>query len=79
MQNKSFVGVTIHLLEGSKLTSGTLGLFELFERHPSEYVQLRLTDILTECYVSTNKVTVVVTDNDSTVMKVNRDMFGEKK
>ncbi|KAF2886886.1 hypothetical protein ILUMI_19289 [Ignelater luminosus] len=79
MQNKSFVGVTIHFLEKSKLTSGTLGVFELFERHTAEYVQRRLTEIFTDWCVSTDKVTAVVTDNDSTVMKVNRDMFGEKK
>ncbi|KAF2886708.1 hypothetical protein ILUMI_19465 [Ignelater luminosus] len=63
----------------SKLTSGTLGVFELFERHTAEYVQRRLTEIFTDWCVSTDKVTAVVTDNDSTVMKVNRDMFGEKK
>lgn len=79
MQNKSFVGVTIHFLENSKLMSGTLGVFELFERHTAEYVQRRLTEIFTEWCVSTDKVTAVVTDNDSTVMKVNRDLFGEKK
>lgn len=79
MQNKSFVRVTIHFLERSKLTSGTLGVFELFERHTAEYVQRRLTEILNEWCISTDKVTAIVTDNDSTVMKVNRDMFGEKK
>ncbi|XP_028157050.1 zinc finger BED domain-containing protein 1-like [Ostrinia furnacalis] len=79
MQNKSFVGVTIHFLEETKLTSGTLGVFELFERHTAEYVQRRLTEILTEWCISIDKVTAIVTDNDSTVMKVNRDMFGEKK
>ncbi|KAF2886188.1 hypothetical protein ILUMI_19985 [Ignelater luminosus] len=41
--------------------------------------QRRLTEIFTDWCVSTDKVTAVVTDNDSTVMKVNRDMFGEKK
>ncbi|KAF2880573.1 hypothetical protein ILUMI_25597 [Ignelater luminosus] len=67
------------MIKKSKLTSGTLGVFELFERHTAEYVQRRLTEIITDWCVSTDKVTAVVTDNDSTVMKVNRDMFGEKK
>lgn len=79
MQNKSFVGVTIHCLEKSNLMSGTLGVFELFERHTAEYVQRRLTEIFHEWCISIDKVTAIVTDNDSTVMKVNRDMFGEKK
>lgn len=79
MQNKSFVGVTIHFLENSKLMSGSLGVFELFEKHTAEYVQKRLTYILQEWNVSIDKVTAIVTDNDSTVMKVNREMFGEKK
>ncbi|XP_011858529.1 PREDICTED: zinc finger BED domain-containing protein 1-like [Vollenhovia emeryi] len=79
MQNKSFVGVTIHFLKKSKLMSGTLGVFELFERHTAEYIQNRLSDIFDEWSITTDKVTAVVTDNDSKVMKVNRDMFGEKK
>lgn len=77
MQNKSFVGITIHFLENSKLKSGSLGVFELFERHTAEYVQRRLYDIFNEWNISIDKVTAIVTD--STVMKVNREMFGEKK
>lgn len=64
MQNKSFVGVTIHFLEGLKLKSDTLEVFELSERHSAEYVQRRLTEILNEWCVSTDKVTAVVTDTD---------------
>ncbi|KAJ0180829.1 hypothetical protein K1T71_002914 [Dendrolimus kikuchii] len=79
MRNKSFVGVTTHFLEKSKLRSVSLGVFELFEKHTAEYVQRKLTEIFQEWNISTDKVTAIVTDNDSTVMKVNRDMFGEKK
>ncbi|XP_014298152.1 zinc finger BED domain-containing protein 4-like [Microplitis demolitor] len=79
MQNKSLVGVTIHFLENSKLTSGSLGVFELLDKHTAEYVQKRLTDIFQQWNISIDKVTAVVTDNDSMVMKVNKDMFGEKK
>lgn len=79
MQNKSFVGVTIHFLDNSQLLSGTLGVFELTEKHTSMYIAQKLTDIFAEWNISIEKVSAVITDNDSTVMKVNREMFGEKK
>lgn len=79
MQNKSFVGVTIHFLDKLKLLSGTLGVFELTESHTSAYITEKLQDIFIEWNISIDKVTAVITDNDSTVMKVNRNMFGEKK
>lgn len=79
MQNKSFIGVTIHFLDKSRLLSGTLGVFELTESHTSLYIIQKLTDIFTEWNVSIEKVSAVITDNDSTVMKANREMFGEKK
>lgn len=79
MQNKSFVGVTVHFLEKSELLSGTIGVFELTESHTSAYVTEKLQDIFTEWNISIDKVSAVITDNDSTVMKVSRNMFGEKK
>lgn len=79
MQNKSFIGVTIHFLDKSQLLSGTLGVFELTESHTSMYIAQKLTDIFAEWNVSIEKVSAVITDNDSTVMKVNREMFGDKK
>ncbi|XP_063226693.1 zinc finger BED domain-containing protein 4-like [Bacillus rossius redtenbacheri] len=79
MQTKSFVGITIHFLDKSQLLSGTLGVFELTEHHTSLYITEKLTDIFSEWNISIEKVSAVITDNDSTVMKVNRDMFGEKK
>ncbi|CAG4927882.1 unnamed protein product [Colias eurytheme] len=64
-ESSSRVIIHCSLYEGLKLKSGTLGVFELFERHTAEYVQRRrLTEILNEWCVSTDKVTAVVTDND---------------
>lgn len=79
MQNKSFVGITVHFLEKTQLLNGTFGVFELTESHTAAYLGRELTEIFTNWGVSTEKVTAVVTDNDSTVMKVNRDIFGDKK
>ncbi|XP_046800992.1 E3 SUMO-protein ligase ZBED1-like [Lucilia cuprina] len=79
MQNKSFVGVTIHFLDKLKLLSGTLGVFELTESHTSAYIKEKLKEIFAEWHISVPKVSAVITDNDSTVMKVNREIFGEKK
>lgn len=78
MQNKSFIGVTIHVLDKSQLLSGTLGVFEMTESHTSAYIHQKLAAIFAEWNISVDKVSAVITDNNSTVMKVNREMFGEK-
>lgn len=47
MQNKSFIGVTIHVLDKSQLLSGTLGVFEMTESHTSAYIHQKLAAIFT--------------------------------
>lgn len=74
----SFVGVTIYFLENSKLTSGSLKVFELFEKRTDDYLKKKLTEIFQDWNISIDKVTAIVTDNDSTDIKANRDMFSKK-
>ncbi|XP_067613809.1 E3 SUMO-protein ligase ZBED1-like [Eurosta solidaginis] len=79
MQTKSFVGVTIHFLEKAKQVSATIGIFELTESHTVEYLKRELTEIFNEWGICDKKVMGVVSDNDSTMLKLSREIFGEKK
>ncbi|XP_017470532.1 PREDICTED: zinc finger BED domain-containing protein 4-like [Rhagoletis zephyria] len=79
MKNQSFLGVTIHFLDNLRLLSGTLGVLELHESHTAAYLGEHLSRLFIEWKVSTDKVSACVTDNDSTMMKLNRNLFGDKK
>lgn len=79
MQNKSFLGITIHFNDSTRLKSGTLGVIELTQKHTAEYLETELRKFLREWGVSVEKVSAVVTDNDATMMKMNRAIFGEKR
>ncbi|XP_054091792.1 zinc finger BED domain-containing protein 4-like [Zeugodacus cucurbitae] len=79
MKNQSFLGVTIHFLDNLRLLSGTLGVIELHESHTAAYIEETMRKLFNEWNVSINKVSACVTDNDSTMMKLNRSLFGEKK
>lgn len=79
MKNQSFLGVTIHFLDNFRLLSGTLGVLELHESHTAAYLGENLSRLFIEWNVATDKVSACVTDNDSTVMKLNRNLFGDKK
>uniref|UniRef100_A0A0A1WXJ9 Zinc finger BED domain-containing protein 1 n=1 Tax=Zeugodacus cucurbitae TaxID=28588 RepID=A0A0A1WXJ9_ZEUCU len=78
MKNQSFLGVTIHFLDNLRLLSGTLGVIELHESDTAAYIEETMRQLFNEWNVSINKVSACVTDNDSTMMKLNRSLFGEK-
>ncbi|XP_054729340.1 uncharacterized protein LOC129238333 [Anastrepha obliqua] len=79
MKNESFMGVTIHFLDNLHLLSGTLGLIELRESHTAAYLGEKLSRLFIEWNVVTDKVSACITDNDSTMMKINRNLFGDNK
>lgn len=77
MTNKSFLGITVHYMENFELLSGTFGVIELFESHTAEYLERELSKVMSDWGITVEKVTAVVTDNDSSMMKLIRSMFGE--
>ncbi|XP_054745728.1 zinc finger BED domain-containing protein 4-like [Anastrepha obliqua] len=79
MKNESFMGVTIHFLDNLHLLSGTLRLIELRESHTAAYLGEKLSRLFIEWNVVTDKVFVCITDNDSTMIKMNRNLFGDNK
>lgn len=79
MTTKSFLGVTCHFLLEKQLTSLTIGVFELYERHTSQYLGERISSICEEWNIVHSKVTAVVTDNGANIVKTVNDIFGKNK
>lgn len=79
MATKSFLGLTGHFLLEKKITSLTIGVFELDQRHNSEYLGQCLFSICEEWNIPHSKITAVVTDNGANIVKAVSDIFGKNK
>jgi hypothetical protein len=77
MQARSFLGVTIHFIDGLNLTSFTLGVYDLEERHTAEYLAQKLTETCTLWGIRKESVTAVVTDSGANIVKAIDIAFGK--
>lgn len=76
---KSFIGVTAHFGIDIELISVTLGVYELDERHTSQYISEMLSRTCEEWGINKDNVTAVVTDNAANMVKAIELAFGKKK
>lgn len=79
MTTKSFLGVTSHFLFENKLTSLTIGVFELDHRQTSEYLAQCICSVCDEWNIAHSKVTAVITDNGANIVKAISDTFEKNK
>ncbi|CAG9827342.1 unnamed protein product [Diabrotica balteata] len=75
MSCRSFLGVTVHFIEDRKLTSVSIDLSELSERHTSDYISTQLLEILNRWNIDLEKVEAVVTDGGTNMLKAISDSF----
>jgi hypothetical protein len=78
-QSRSFLGLTIHFLENSAITSATLGVFELNERHTAAYLEEKLNNIFAEWEIKNEKVTAVISDGARNITKSVETIFGKRR
>lgn len=78
MQTRSFLGVTIHFYDEERMTSVTLGVYELAESHTAEYIGRMLLQTCQEWCIDPEKVSAVVTDGGANVVKAVDIAFGRK-
>lgn len=79
MKSKSFFGVTLHFLEGNKILDITLGIYELDERHTSEYIAEMLKKLCQEWKIPDEKISCVVTDGAANMVKAIDIAFGKQR
>ncbi|XP_017485535.1 PREDICTED: zinc finger BED domain-containing protein 4-like [Rhagoletis zephyria] len=79
MHMKNFLGITAHFDVDVQFHSVTLGVYELDERHTSEYIAEKLLKACVEWKVETDKLSAVITDNAANMVKAIDLAFGKKK
>lgn len=79
MNSRSFLGVTVHFLEGNGILDATLGIYELSERHTAEYIADCLKNMCKEWKITEEKIMCVVTDGAANMIKAIDLAFGKRK
>jgi hypothetical protein len=69
MQTRSFLRVTIHFADKMKISSITLGVYDLTERHTANYLAEKLTETCERWNIKKEKITAVVTDSGANIVK----------
>ncbi|XP_015374376.1 PREDICTED: uncharacterized protein LOC107169219 [Diuraphis noxia] len=59
IQTRSYIDVTIHFVDQYKFNAALLGVYELYERHTSEYIATKLVDVCTEWNITKQKIVAV--------------------
>lgn len=76
---KSFLGVTAHFGVETELFSVTLGVYELDQRHTSQYIAEMLLATCQDWGLDKEHLTAVVTDNAANMVKAVELAFGKSK
>lgn len=69
IHTQSYLGVTVHFEENSKLTSGLLGVIDLQDRHTSQYIADTLKEVCIQWGISLENITAIVTDGAANITK----------
>jgi peroxiredoxin len=72
--------LTIHFVDQYKFNAVLLGVYELDERHMSEYIYIaiKLVDVCVEWNITKQKIVAVVTDGAANMTKAIDLSFGKK-
>eukprot|EP00102_Acyrthosiphon_pisum_P022673 XP_016659883.1 PREDICTED: zinc finger BED domain-containing protein 4-like [Acyrthosiphon pisum] len=78
IQTRSYLGITVHFANTSTFTlkSGILGVYDLSERHTSDYIAVKLKEACFEWEIPMKSVTAVITDGAANMTKSIELAFG---
>ncbi|KAJ8884052.1 hypothetical protein PR048_015909 [Dryococelus australis] len=79
MQTRSFLGTTIHYIEGEEMITCTLGVIQLDISHTLEYISTQLLELLGEWRLDPEIVYCAVTDGAANMIKAIHLAFGRNK
>lgn len=79
--NRSFLSLTTHYLNVDQgcVVKGTIGIFQLTERHTSENIVKEIQNIFSEWGLEVEKTLAVISDNAANITKAVELMFGKGK
>lgn len=78
MSERSFLGVTVHFLEGVNMTNFIVGTRELNERHTGKYIAENLSKLLEFWSIPINKIRCIISDNGANVVSAIKSLVGDK-
>jgi len=78
MSEKSFLGVTIHYIDGIKPVACNLAVRELKSNHTAQYIADSLREIFTDWNIELTKIRAIVTDNGNNMVAAAKLVVGEK-
>ncbi|XP_011156674.1 zinc finger BED domain-containing protein 4 [Solenopsis invicta] len=78
--SKRFLGLTVHFVTSGtkKIESGNIEVIELLE-HTVDWTVLAIMNIMLKWCIPADKVTAVVTNNESNIVKAAIEIFGQDK
>lgn len=81
INTNSFLGMTVHFLNMSKLNleNITIGVLELADTHTSSHISKWFEKLLTEWRICKDQVVTVVTDNGANILAAVKTTFGTHK
>lgn len=74
-----YLGLTAHFLDNGKISSVTIGVIELDERHTATYLEEKLLTTCNKSDIQLNKISAIVTDNVANICQAVCDVFGKEK
>lgn len=78
-QTRSHIGITIHFVDNFIINSGLLDIFELDEKHTSEYIASKLIEVCDQWSISTTSIVAVTTDGAANMIKAIDLAFDKKR
>ncbi|XP_025408821.1 zinc finger BED domain-containing protein 4-like [Sipha flava] len=79
IHTRSHIGITIYFVENYIINSGLLVVFELDERHTSEYIASKLVEVCDEWSISTKSIVAITTDGAANMIKAIDLAFDKKR
>jgi len=78
LNTRNYLGLTGHFIDEGKLLS-TIGVTELEERYNAEYLATVFQNMCSDWNITSKKISAVVTDNASNIVKTVEDLYGKKR
>lgn len=75
MTMTSFLGVTLHYLDGTLLQSAFIATIALDERHTAEYISTKLSEVFADWNIRKSDIMAIITDNGTNMTSAVKHFF----
>lgn len=79
LNTQSYLGATVHFIDGNEYEGIMIGILETNDRHTADNIVLWLTELLETWSIDVEKIVVIVTDNANNVSCAAKKLVGDDK